>query len=177
MSTGVRLSLGERTRQALWRALYPVFPALQKLFLRLHLFWHEPGRQRYHLGWLKAGTTLDELKEHLSTTWQFGNHFVAWRDDDQVLSWRRLASFEEQWHLRVYCDGEIRGHYERTPEANPLKHFREVGETDRTDEFKKFLGAYCVEARSPMHLTPDPTMIDPVSEITVLTTPSANERL
>ncbi|NNM84050.1 hypothetical protein HKL94_02430 [Candidatus Parcubacteria bacterium] len=157
----------ERVAKIVWRAAYAIFPSLQKILLKLHIIWHENGRQRYHIGWLRRGATLEELKKHLSEKWHFGNHFVAWKDDDQVLSWRRLESFEKQWHLRVYADGEIRGHYENTPEANPLQHMREDGEIDRTEEFRTFLGTYCVRHRSFVRLTPDRTMTDPVSEITV----------
>ena len=61
----------------------------QKLFLRFH----EKGRQRYHIGYLALGKTLEELKQHLNSKWGFGNHFIAWPDDGQVLSWRKLADF------------------------------------------------------------------------------------
>lgn len=158
---------GTRVREFIWERIYFFFPALQRFLLRTHLIWHTPGRQPFHIGWLRANVTLVELKHHLAREWGFGNHFIAWKDTDQVLSWRRLENFNEQWHLRVYTDGEIRGHYEKTPEGSPLQHFAEMGEKNRQDDFKKFLGAYCVAERSPMHLVPDRTMTDPVSEITV----------
>jgi hypothetical protein len=154
-------------KQKFWKMIYPIFPVAQRFLTASHIVWHEEKRQRYHIGWLKAGATLDELKKHLSEQWQFGNHFVAWHDAGQVLSWRRLESFVYQWHLRIYEDGEIRGHYEKTPEAHPVDHFREVGETDRQDDFKKFLGELVVEKPSLMHLAQDPTMNDPHSEITI----------
>lgn len=168
--TSNHLSTFEHSEQIFWKILYPIFPWFQKILLKFHIIWHTKGRQRYHIGWLRKGATLTQFKEHLSSKWNFGNHFVAWKDDDQVLSWRRLASFEEQWHLRVYSDGEIRGHYERTPEAAPVKHFTEVGEVDRTSEFKEFCGDFCVDTKSPMHLTRDITMTDPESEITLAKT-------
>ncbi len=157
----------DRIKQKIWKGIYPLFPTVQSTLLRLHIIWHNKERQRFHIGWLKSGATLVELKKYLSERWGFGNHFVAWHDDGQVLSWRRLASFSEQWHLRVYSDGEIRGHYEKTPEAHPFEHFNEVGEADRTNDFKMFLGDFCVAQKSPMRLFPDPTMTDPVSEVTV----------
>ncbi len=165
------LSHSERLRESLWKRIYPLFPPLQNALLKMHLIWHKKERQRFPIGWLRSGATLQELEDHLSKNWGFGNHFVAWKDTDQVLSWRRLENFEEQWHLRVYADGELRGHYERTPEANPIEHFREVGELDRLDDFKKFLGEYCADQPSPMTLTPDPLAASSVSEITVETSP------
>lgn len=165
------LTRSERFREALWKRVYPLFPPLQSALLKMHLIWHKKERQRYHIGWLRAGATLEELETHLSTQWGFGNHFIAWKDTDQVLSWRRLENFEEQWHLRVYADGELRGHYERTPEANPIRHFEEDGEENHEAEFKKFLGDFCVAAPSPMHLVPDPASASSVSEITIEDSP------
>jgi hypothetical protein len=46
-----------------------------------------------------------------------------------------------------------------------------VGELDRLDDFKKFLGEYCADQPSPMTLTPDPLAASSVSEITVETSP------
>ena len=68
------------------------------------------------------------------------NHFIAWTDEDQIISLRRLESFTWQYHLRIFRDGEVRGHYEYTPEAHPKWHLQEVGMEPRSEDFKKFLG-------------------------------------
>jgi hypothetical protein len=162
----VELTLGQRMKKNFWRHLYPIFPWAQKHFLRWHLVWHEKGRQPYHLGWLAQGKTLEELEKHLHDEWGFGNHFVAWKDNGQVLSWRKLESFDDQYHIRVFKDGEIRGHYEYTPESRPLEHFVEVNEQERLDDFKKFLGSYAVERKHISHLKRD-LKTAPDSEITV----------
>lgn len=132
----------ERLQQAVWHLIYPLFPYFQKSVN----FLHGKKRQQYYLGWLAAGKTITDLKTHL-TSQGFGNHFIAWIDPGQVLSWRRLESFTHQYHIRVFADGEIRGHYELTPEAHPIKHFKEVGEEARTEEFKKFLGEFLTTER------------------------------
>ena len=93
----------DRLQQKVWRFLYPVFPYLQWPFSIFH-----GGRQPYRLGWLAPGHTLEELKAHLAKQ-GFGNHFVAWDDTGQVLSWRKFDGFEWQYHLRVFDDGEVRG--------------------------------------------------------------------
>lgn len=152
----------EKFKQSVWRIIYPVFPKLEKTFLRFH----EKERQRYHIGWLAPEKTLADLKIHLSKNWGFGNHFVAWEDSDQVLSWRKLASFREQYHLRVYRDGEIRGHYELTPEGAPLAHFEEKGETDKREDFLKFLDGFIVSTQYPREVAPDTTVPVPDSEVT-----------
>ncbi len=151
----------QKFKQKMWRAIYPIFPRLEHRFV----FLHNKGRQKYHIGWLKEGKTLAELKQHLSTQ-GFGNHFVAWEDADQVLSWRRLASFNEQYHIRVFKDGEIRGHFEITPEAHPLEHFFEKGETPRTDDFLKFLGSFVTLKKYVSHLEIDTSVPVPDSELT-----------
>jgi len=162
----VQLTIGQIIKKNIWRRIYPVFPWLQKHFLKWHLVWHESGRQPYHLGWLAPGKTLKDLEKHLHMQWGFGNHFVAWADNGQVLSWRKLENFDDQYHIRVFKDGEIRGHYEYTPESKPLAHFVEINEQPRLNKFKKFLGDYVVQRKHISHLKPD-VNIAPESEITI----------
>src|SRR3989344_2482418 len=111
------MSFWDKTKQRIWRAIYKFFPSFQHGLLKTGLIHHNRGRQRFHIGYLAPGRTLEELKQHLHSKWGFGNHFVAWGDDDQVLSWRKLMDFNHQYHLRVFKDGEIRGHFEYTPEG------------------------------------------------------------
>lgn len=148
------MKFGDKVKQGIWNMIYPVFRPLMRMLLPFH----KKGRQPYLLGWLAPGTTLEDLKNYLSTHWQFGNHFIAWQDEGQVLSWRRLDGFEKQYHLRVFCDGEIRGHYEYTPEAHPILHFREKGEESRKEDFVKFLDKNIVFEKHISHLECDASM-------------------
>lgn len=166
MGKKTKLTFGQIMKKDIWRHIYPIFPWMQKHLLKWHLMWHEKGRQPYHIGWLTPGKTLQQLEKHLHDEWGFGNHFVAWEDSGQVLSWRKLESFEKQYHLRVFKDGEIRGHYEWTPEDKPVGHFAEMGEEARIDDFKKFLGNYIVTKKHKMSLHKD-MHTAPESEITV----------
>ncbi len=152
----------EGIKNRIWRFLYPIFPHLQKPFARFH----HKERQQYHLGWLAHGKTLEDLERHLHDEWGFGDLFIAWEDTDQVLFWRKLIDFEHQYHIRVFRDGEIRGHYEYTPEAYPLRHFEEVGEEVRMAQFKKFLGNFVTHDKYPMQLKRD-MKYAPESEITI----------
>lgn len=139
MEKNTKLHFSERMRQSLWSfVIYPVFPWIER---NLN-FLHEKQRQPYHLGWIAPGASIDELKKHLSLVHGFGNHFVSWTDSDQVLSWRKLVSFREQYHIRIFRDGEIRGHFELTPEAAPIRHFRDIGQSAKTEEFKQFIGPF-----------------------------------
>ena len=148
------LTFRQKFKDALWRVFYPVFRWQKFIINSGILFWHTPIRQRFPLGWLASGKTLDGLKQHLSAQ-GFGNHFVAWLDKDQSLSWRRLDGFDYQYHLRVYTDGEIRGHYEYTPESRPVDHFREVGEEERREDFLNFFGEFLAAEKYEMRLPAD----------------------
>ncbi len=162
----VQLTFSQKFKRNIWRHIYPIFPWMQKHFLKWHLVWHEKGRQPYHIGWLAKGKTLEDLEKHLHENWGFGNHFVAWEDNGQVLSWRKLESFQKQWHLRIFSDGEIRGHYEWTPEDKPVEHFIEIGEEERHEDFKKFLGEYLSKEKYISNLKRD-MKYAPESEITI----------
>ncbi len=137
------MTFEEHSERFLWRFLTPVFPAIQRLLLRLHIIRHK-GRQPFLLGRLAPGKTVEGLKQYLSTKWGFGNHFIAWQDTGQILSWRKRVNFNEQYHLRVFNDGEVRGHFEETPEAHPIDHLLEHGETDRRQDFLNFLVGWIV---------------------------------
>jgi len=163
------MTFSDKVKEKMWDVIYHFFlPARQALF-KLGIIWHKKGRQQFHIGWLAPGKTLEDLKKHLHDQWGFGNHFIAWVDEDQVLSWRKLTDFQDQYHLRVYNDGEVCGHFEFTPEAHPLEHIEEKGEVDRTADFKKFLGDYIVQKKHISHLVMDPNALDPKSEVTIET--------
>ncbi|MFA5840679.1 MAG: hypothetical protein WC847_00160 [Candidatus Paceibacterota bacterium] len=157
----------DKIKQKIWNIIYSFFLPTRQLLLRMGVVWHKKGRQKYHVGWLARGKTLEELKNHLHKEWGFGNHFIAWIDEDQVLSWRKLTDFQDQYHLRVYSDGEICGHFEYTPEAHPLEHMEEKGEVDKTEDFLKFLGDFVTQEKYTSHLVMDPNAFDPKSEVTI----------
>ncbi len=158
------MNTSQKLKQKFWRLIYPVFKFLEHAALPFH----EKRRQKYHIGWLHPKKTLPDLKRHLSQEWGFGNHFVAWEDTGQILSWRKLTSFDDQYHLRVFNDGEIRGHYETTPESAPLEHFFEAEFNPKHYDFLQFLEGYIVFQKYPRKLFPDKTIADSDSEIIFL---------
>jgi len=161
------MPLSEKIKQKIWDFIYSFFLPIRRALLKAGLIWHKKGRQPYHIGWLAPGKTLEDLKKHLHDKWKFGNHFIAWVDEEQVLSWRKLTDFEDQYHLRVYRDGEICGHFEFTPEAHPLEHLEEKGEREAREDFLNFLGEFVVLNRYVSHLEMDPEAFDPKSEISM----------
>ncbi len=96
------------------------------------------GRQDFLLGVLNPDYSIQEFVSFLISR-GFGNHFVAWKDADEVVSLRRTIDFKHQYHLRIFKDGEVRCHYEFTPESHPVLHLIRVGFEDRTSEFRDLL--------------------------------------
>lgn len=166
MKKTIHLTPWQRFKNWFWHKVYYVFPWFQVHLLKWHIVRHDKGRQHYHLGWLAPHKNLKQLEDHLHTKWGFGNHFVAWKDEGQVLSWRKLVDFDNQYHIRVFKEGELRGHYEYTPESKPLAHMQEIGEVPHYAHFKKFLGEYVVFYKHISHLVPD-VHTAPESEITI----------
>ncbi len=160
------LTLSQKIKSYIWHQIYYVFPKLQKFLVKYHIVWHDKARQKYHIGWVARGKTLQDVEKHLHEEWGFGNHFIAWVDSGQVLSWRKLANFDYQYHIRIFSDGEIRGHYEYTPESKPIKHFNEVDEESKIDDFKKFLGEYMTTEKYISYLVPD-VHTAPESELSI----------
>lgn len=102
-----------------------------------------PGRQGFLIGTIDPARTARDLA-HFLVEQGFGNHFVAWKDSGEVASLRRSVGFEHQYHLRIFSDGEIRAHYEYTPEFHPILHLIRIGFEDRREEFLKMLKGWII---------------------------------
>lgn len=133
----------DRVKYWFWIVYARFYPFIRKVayFLgigKLFINYFEPGhtgRQEYLVGTLHPSRTARDLAFYLVEK-GFGNHFVAWKDAGELVSLRRTVGFEHQYHIRIFKDGEVRGHYEFTPECHPFLHMVRVGFEDRTEEFK-----------------------------------------
>ncbi len=130
-------SLYDRFKYVFWRLYTPYHPLVRDTALILGIVEHR-GRQDFVLGKVTPDLSVEEFINFVIGL-GFKNHFIAWKDTDELVSLRYAKNFVYQYHLRVYKDGEVRGHYEYTPECRPIYHMREVGMEDRRDEFLKFL--------------------------------------
>ncbi|MEK9176707.1 MAG: hypothetical protein AAB923_00250 [Patescibacteria group bacterium] len=101
-------------------------------------------RQRFLLGRLKQDVTTEAAKAHLREQ-GFSNNRAAFQDPGQLLSMRRLCEehSDRQYHVRIFIDGEVRGHYEYTPEDHPRKHLREDILEKREERFAIWIDAIC----------------------------------
>ena len=129
----------KRLKYWFWRMYTPFHPFARDLALNLHLVTPPASRQNYVIGHLVPGVTIAAIVEFLVER-GYGNHFIAWKDQGEVVSLRRVVGFEYQYHIRIFEDGEIRGHYEYTPECYPLLHYRAINQTDRRSYFYQLFG-------------------------------------
>ncbi len=131
--------IGNRAKYFFWRLYTPCHPLVRDAALALGLA-HHKGRQDFLIGTVAPGHTIQDFISYCIER-GYGNHFVAWRDEGQAASLRFVESFVYQYHLRVFEDGEVRGHYEHTPECYPLSHLkRKFVFEDRRDVFYAQLG-------------------------------------
>ena len=128
------------SKKFLWKIIYVIWPPFLRLIelFKLHNF-----RQKYSLGYLNSDFNKDNLTQLLLEK-GFEFDVIAYKDPGQILGMRKLDTPLYQYHLRLFADGEIRGHFEYTPEAKPIKHSLEKGIEPRSDDFKNFLGKYLI---------------------------------
>jgi len=132
----------DRFKYVVWSVLTPTWPLLRDTCTTLGMVTHEI-RQPFRVGQLVLGKSIDELVAFLVSR-GYGNHFVAWKDKGEILGLRKVENFFHQYHIRIFEDGEICGHYEFTPESYPILHLKGIGQEDRTAEFKELLKGWIV---------------------------------
>ena len=137
-------SLYDRLKYFFWHFYTPYHPFLRDTVVGLRIMRHE-GRQNFLLGKVNPNRSIEELVSFLVQR-GFGNHFVAWLDDGELVSLRRVENFAYQYHIRIFEDGEVRGHYEYTPEYRPLSHLRQVGFMDCRENFLNLFGDWIIAA-------------------------------
>lgn len=131
-----------------WRAYTPIHPFLRNASHRLGIGkflmnriapeTRSDGRQDFLLGTLDPARSAREFISFLISR-GFGNHFIAWGDTDELASLRRTIDFKYQYHIRIFKDGEVRCHYEFTPEYHPILHLVRIGFEEKTSEFENLL--------------------------------------
>ncbi len=134
----------DRLKYWFWRLYTPFHKPVRDTSVALGLVRHE-GRQDYLLGTLQSGLPMHNFIAFL-VAHGFGNHFIAWREEGELVSLRKAVGFKYQYHVRIFDDGEVRCHYEYTPECHPILHIREIGIEDRTSEFKELIREWIVPA-------------------------------
>mgnify|MGYP001608920901 CR=1 FL=1 len=150
------MRISEYIHSGFWFVVTPIFPYLRDAAEFLGIVRHsfENGRQPFVIGNLAPNKSAEEFKDYLVSR-GFGNHFIAWIDKDEVFGLRYRENYEFQYHIRFFDDGEIRGHYEFTPESHPIKHYKEDFFESRREFFLKSLGDWvlpCSEEKIAMEM-------------------------
>lgn len=137
------INLLERFKQFYWKLFEPIFPTVRDIWVALGLIKHAE-RQLYPLGWLKHETGEREARKLLEAA-GFSNDYLGWIDPDEILNMRKVVEVVYQYHVRIFSDGEVRGHYEFTPESHPFKHLFERGMLPADSYFKPLLAPVLAE--------------------------------
>jgi len=133
--------LAKKAKYHFWKLVYPIYPTMRDTFVGLGVVSHEADD--YTIGWIAPGRALEDFLAYLYQQ-GFGNNFIAWVDKGELIGLRRPDGFEYQYHLRIFKDGEVRGHYENTPESYPIKHLAGHLVEEKRDDFLGFLGEWIV---------------------------------
>jgi hypothetical protein len=121
-----------------------------RLYTTLHPYLHSVAKvvkrwpELYTVGAIAPGSSIERTVQHL-VAHGYGYHREAWEDDGEVVGLRKVVSFTHQYHIRIYDNGEIRGHYEFTPEAYPLLHLFRIGQIEKREEFIALLKDHIIE--------------------------------
>ncbi len=124
----------------------PIFPFLQKgiqsfgLFTRAVTVEGPYQRQPYLIRHVTQGETIEDILSKLRHA-DFHSEPLALQEHGQRASLRKLCDEVQghQYHIRIFTDGEIRGHYELTPEDHPIGHWKEKVFENRKEKFLTWL--------------------------------------
>ncbi len=141
----------DQVKYVIWSVYTPVHPFFRELVTGLGIVslkakaerWG--SRQDYLVGTIAPSESVESVVKHL-VNYGYRNHFVAWKDEGEVVSLRYVENFKYQYHVRVFEDGEVRAHYEYTPEAHIIRHNKAIGFEHRREEFLRILGDKIIPA-------------------------------
>ena len=124
----------------------PFWPPVRALIRALGIKPYGP-RQPYLVGYLKEGVTVEAFDKYLLSL-GLVDDALAWRDDGEVWSLRRLESFQYQTHIRIFEDGEVRAHHELTPEYDNWGHLTDKDTSEPKKDFMKLIEAWIVPVKN-----------------------------
>ena len=97
-----------------------------RAWIQKHVLDHEPSRQPYHIANVEPNQTV-QLYLMLISLYGYEDNFLSYLDADELFGIRKLhfkgVRMWYQTHIRIYKDGEIKGHYEIAPESNAQEHY------------------------------------------------------
>ncbi len=139
------------TAQIFWSIVYKIFPIVRNSLLFVGLIWHKKIRQPFTVGYLKEGIELKDCQKYLKAQ-GFERNVLAWIDDGEVLSMRKIDPIQphRHYHIRIFNDGEVCGHYEKMPERHPIDCLRKKGMENRSIYFRSLMAEFLIDVtKSP----------------------------
>jgi hypothetical protein len=135
----------DQVKYVIWSLYTPLHPFFRELLTSIGVVslkakaakWGE--RQDYLIGTIAPGETIESVVDHLVNQ-EYGNHIIAWKDEGEAVGLRYVDGYKYQYHIRIFEDGEVRAHYEYTPEYHLIHHNKAVGFEDRREKFLAILG-------------------------------------
>lgn len=118
----------------MWHVIYKIYPPVLRVLekLKVHNY-----RQPYLIA-TKENIDIERLRNHLEKE-GYEDVILAWKDPGEVLGMRKVDEEKFQYHIRLFEDGEIRGHYEYSSEGNPIGHIFERHFEERPEYFRALL--------------------------------------
>lgn len=144
------------TAQIFWKIVYVVFPVVRDTLIAFRIVWRGKKRQPFSIGYIKGDVTIEMFRERLLQS-GFEKNSIAWVDYGEVLSMRKIDPIQPHchYHIRLFKDGEVCGHYEKMPEKHPIDYFRGQGMLNRPDYFRSFIYDLLSEVALPDFLSED----------------------
>lgn len=120
-----------------WKIVYIFWPSVLRTY---EIFFHH-HRQDFLIGHLSPQKTAEDFKNHLMQN-DFEHAIISLKDPGEILAMRKKEGKKFQYHIRLFNDNEIRGHYEYAPEAHPVIHCFNVCQEAKEEYFKEILDGY-----------------------------------
>jgi|SRR3989338_2259303 len=121
-----------------WRFVYKTYPPCLRILEKSGI---HAKRHDFVQGSLEEAVSIQGLRRFLLDK-GFEDAILAWKDPQEVLSMRNIDAQIFQYHLRIYKDGEVRGHYEYSSEGNPWEHIMEKRFEPASEYFEILLNPY-----------------------------------
>lgn len=134
-------TLSEQIKYIFWRLYTPFHPVLRDMLLDMGIVDHT-GRQNYLIGHIDPSKIRDFV-DHLIGK-GYGNHFIAWIDQGEIVGLRYVKDFRTQYHIRIFEDGEVRAHFEYTPECYPILHMKAINQRDCREEIMPIVSEHII---------------------------------
>ncbi len=133
------------TAQIFWSIIYKLFPLIRDGLLFVGIIRHGKKRQPFSIGYIMTDINLDTCRKALLEK-GFEKNILAWVDNGEVLSMRKADPIRPHchYHIRIFENGEVCGHYEKMPEKHPIDCLFDKGMENRSSYFCSVMAEFLV---------------------------------